>query len=280
MENNTKKRDWIEIIAKLLPGIGAVIAGIFIPLVININAERNRSNQLYAEIVSKREAADSELRARMFENLIKSFFGADSRQKTHEEKLTLLRLLALNFHESFDLKPLFEGLKRELTANEKARLKEIAREVVGRQEAMLSQVKEGAVFERTLYAGEKNGIMIPPDGQAAYKKHRLGIEVTEIGKDGDYAKLHVVDIPDRNENVGDTVEIDFRVSFCDMPFIANTKLFNNTRFAVTLKEIGTDERGKKVARIKIIFFPDTYMSGRDRPYLDEMLEQLKIKTKT
>jgi hypothetical protein len=46
----------------LLPGIGAVIAGILIPLVIHVGSERNRSNQLYVEIVSKREAADSELR--------------------------------------------------------------------------------------------------------------------------------------------------------------------------------------------------------------------------
>jgi len=36
-----------------------------------------------------------------------------------------------------------------------------------------------------------------------------------------------------------------------------------------------DEKQKKAARIKIIFFPETYMSTRDRPYLDEMLQQLR-----
>lgn len=281
MENKNKQKNWVDILAKLLPGIGAIIAGIFIPLVININAERNRSNQLYAEIVSKREVSDSELRARMFENLIKTFFGSPSQQKPNKEKLTLLRLLALNFHESFDLKPLFEELEPELTDKEKYKLKEIAREISRKQEAMLSQVKEGIVFEKTLYQGEENGIMVPPSGQAAYKGHRLGITVPEIGKGDNYARLRVIDMPEKNEDVGDIAEVIFNLSYYDMPFIDNTKLFNNARFAITLKEIVKDQEGKKAANIKIIFFPETYMSSRDRPYLDEMLEQLmKSKKKT
>ena len=89
---------------------GLALGGILTGRIIHINAERNRSNQLYTEIVSKREMADTELRAKMFENLIKCFFGSTSQQKTDKEKLTLLRLLALNFHEFFDLKPLFEEL--------------------------------------------------------------------------------------------------------------------------------------------------------------------------
>jgi anthranilate/para-aminobenzoate synthase component II len=44
-----------------------------------------------------------------------------------------------------------------------------------------------------------------------------------------------------------------------------------------LKEIVKDKSDameKKAATIKIIFFPESYMSSRDRPYLDEMLQQL------
>ena len=44
---------------------------------------------------------------------------------------------------------------------------------------------------------------------------------------------------------------------------------------ITLRDIVIDEKPKKAARIKIIFFPETYMSTRDRPYLDEMLQQLR-----
>ena len=275
MEVKNKSRDWIDILAKLLPGIGAIIAGIFIPLVIHINAERNRSNQLYTEIVSKREMADTELRAKMFENLIKCFFGSTSKQKTDKEKLTLLRLLALNFHEFFDLKPLFEELESELEEGDRYRLREIAKEIAGKQEAMLSHIKEGMVFERVLYEGEENGIIVPPEDMNPYRDHRLGIVLTEIGQNEAYVKLHVIDIPEGVKDVGETTDVNFEVSFYDMPFIDNTKLFNATRFAITLKDIVLDETQRRAARIKIIFFPESYMSTRDRPYLDEMLQQLR-----
>lgn len=273
-----KSKYWIDILAKLLPGIGAIIAGILIPLVIHINGEKNRSNELYAEIVSNRERADSELRAQTFKNLIECFFGNSTQQKTSKERLTFLRLLALNFHESFDLKPLFEELESALEGEEKQKAREIAREVVGKQEAMLSHIEEGMVFERTLYEGEENGIMLPPDKQKAYNGHRLGVHATEIGENEDYVRLHVFDIPEGIIDRGNEAEISFRLSYYDMPFVDNTKLFNGTRFAITLKEVVTktsDKSGRKAATIKVIFFPESYMSSRDRPYLDEMLGQLK-----
>lgn len=285
MEDKNKSLNWVNTLAKLLPGIGAIIAGIFIPLIININAQKSRSTQLYAEIISKREVADSELRAKMFETLLKYFFADTSKQKTNREKLTLLRLLALNFHESFDLKPLFESLESELTDIEKTMVKDIAKEIVGKQEAMLSQIKEGRVFEEILYKGFEEAIMVPPDGEEAYRGHRLGIEIIKIGENEDYVRLHIWDLPDtsvENINIGDIVDVKFNLNHYDMPFIDNTKLFNNTRFAITFKGILTDEteteRGNAV-KIKVIFFPETYMSSRDRPYLEEMLDQLRTSKK-
>ncbi len=273
VENIKQKR--IENVSKLLPGIGAIIAGVFIPLVLHINGERNRSNQLYADIISERETADSELRAKMFENLMKSFFGGDFRYKTNKEKLTLLRLMALNFHESFNLKPMFEEIATDnkLNAKEKEKLIYIAKEIVGKQEAMLSQVKEGMVWDITLSAGSAGAAEIPQRPKEAYRGHRLGITALEINKEKGYARLRVEDMPEK-ENIASNATIIFTIGYYDMPFIDNTKLFNHTRFAITLKDINTDG-GEKIAKLKIIFFPDNYMSGRDRPYLDEMLGQIK-----
>ncbi len=276
MKKHSRHRNWLDTVSKLLTGVGTVIASVFIPLAINCNSERNRSNQLYAQIVSERERADSELRAKMFENLINSFFTDDSTRKTGRQRLMLLRLLALNFHESFNLKPIFEGLEPELKKNEKEKLKEIAKEIIGTQEAALSQIIDGAVYEKTLFEGEENGIMVPADTEAAYNGHRLGVEATKIDTNKGSVELHVFDIPADNVKIGMSVDINFKASNYDMPFIDNTKLFNNTRFAVTLKQIGIDSVSlKNVVTLKIIFFPETYMSGRDRPYLDEMLEKIK-----
>jgi len=38
---------------------------------------------------------------------------------------------------------------------------------------------------------------------------------------------------------------------------------------------GYHEEKRKAVNLKVIFFPETYMSSRDRPFLDEMLNKLK-----
>lgn len=279
MEQQSRLRGWVETFGRLLPGIGAVIAGIFIPLVIHNSGEKSRNHQLYAEIVSRREVSDTDLRAKMFENLIKAFFGSGTGNQTTSQKITLLHLLALNFHEFFNLEPLFDQLESELrTKEEKNRLREIAREIVSKQEAMLSQVEEGMVYTETVFEGEQNGIMVPSSEKPAYRGHRLGIKVLETGKSKDYAIIQVEDIPEGRTDIGTIVKIPFKLNYYDTPFIENTKLANNVRFAITLQNIGT-LTDRTLIQIKVIFLPETYMSARDRPYLEEMLRQLIISKK-
>ena len=80
--------------------------------------------------------------------------------------------------------------------------------------------------------------------------------------------------------VAAALDVEFEIGYYDLPFIDNTKLFNSTRFAITFKGIVTDSAGKKAARIKTMFFPESYMSSRDRPFLDEMLQHLKAQKNT
>lgn len=65
------KKDCLGITTKILTALGALIAGIAIPVVLHLNGEKNRQNQLYAQIMSQREQSDSTLRAQMFDSLIK-----------------------------------------------------------------------------------------------------------------------------------------------------------------------------------------------------------------
>ena len=271
---------WIDCLAKLLPGIAALIAGIFIPLVINHNADTNRNHQLYMDIISKREVADSELRARMFENLITSFFGENTKDKTDDEKLLKLRLIALNFHESFDFKPLFESLEskflEEKNEGKLRQLRDIAKEVLGKQEALLAQIKEGKVFSEKVKQGLENAIIIPndspPDSQASYKGNRLGITVSKIAENESSVHIQLQVIADRETEFGVKNDLEFNVSYFDLPYIDNTKIYNGSRFAITLKSVVTDSSdGSKAADLSIMFFPESYMSSRDRPFLDEML---------
>jgi len=60
---------------------------------------------LHPSLISKREEADSALRKDMFVSIIQSFLRADS--TSIDDRLLKLELLAYNFHESLNLKPLF-----------------------------------------------------------------------------------------------------------------------------------------------------------------------------
>ncbi len=273
MADSTKPRTWVDNLAKLLPGIGAIIAGVLIPLVLSANAEKSRKFQLYTEILSQREMADSELRARMFERLTTYYYGDSVDKLKSGEKLTLLRLLVLNFHDCFDLKPLFEAMELELDDEERIALRDIAGEIKSKEVALLSQVRQGMTFSMKLMEGD--GVMVPPESSGAYRGHRLGIEVLRIG-DG-YARMRVLDMLDTL----DATEMEFNLDIYDMPFTDNTRLANEARFALVLDRIvhmttdGDSLPECQAAELKLLFFPESYMSSRDRPFLDEMLEQLK-----
>jgi hypothetical protein len=271
MGNNDKPKSWMESLSKLLLGVAAVVGSVLIPLLLSSSADQSRRFQLYTEILSKREVADSDLRATMFEKLTEYYYGTNVKELDSSEKLTLLRLLALNFHDCFDLKPLFESLEMSLTDSDNiAILRDIADEVRSKQVSLLSQVKEGRTFEARFSEGD--GDCIPPGCDSAYNGHILAIEVKKIG-DG-YAKMHVLDMVDGL----DEGDFTFTLDHYDMPFTDNTRLCNETRFAIVLDQISYDEiDGDTVdyaVNFRVMFFPESYMSSRDRPFMDEMLKQL------
>jgi hypothetical protein len=274
MGNEDKPKSWVDSLAKLLPGIAAIIAGVLIPLVLSANADHSRRFQLYTEILSRREVADSDLRAKMFEKLTTYYYGTSVDSLDSSRKLTLLRLLALNFHDCFDLKPLYESLEKDLSDSDRVILRDIADEVRSKQVSLLSQVKEGRTFAGHLLDGD--GVLIPPENDSAYNDHRLAIEVKKIG-DG-YARMRVVDIF-RNIDEGD---FTFKLDHYDMPFTDNTRLSNETRFAIVLDQISYEaiegDTADCAVDFKVMFFPESYMSSRDRPFLDEMLKQLGEET--
>ncbi len=65
--------------------------------------------------------------------------------------------------------------------------------------------------------------------------------------------------------------IEFKVSYFDLPFMDNTRLYAGNRFAVVLRDIRDQQ---KVAELGLVRFRENFMSVRDRPYLTQMLREL------
>ena len=155
---------WVEILNKLavpLLAAFATIGGTWLSLYIS---ERNNLR----ETLNQREQAESSLRSNMFSQLVNPMLeqtkeecqkrAADgtcvdseekqvARERERADRITLLaELLALNFHEHFELGPLLRYVDRlpRQTAENRNRLRSVARKVIGRQIASLGRNGSGS----------------------------------------------------------------------------------------------------------------------------------------
>ncbi len=261
------KRDRFDLVIKIVTAIGAVMTGIFLPLVFHISEEKNRESHLYIETMTQREKSDSDLRSKMFDSLIGSYFGKGM-ETNPEKQMLYLHLLTLNFQEFFDARPLFKDLHKTLTDEKKQeRLLAIAREETNRQVNMLtSPDREPAEM-----------VLCVTDTEECHKAGTFNLKI----KQGKLLPLDVrlKEVDSSSARVRISVPpqtfpfktAEFSVSFFDTPFMQNTKLADGTRFSFILKSVDTKSQ---IAEIEMITFPDAYMSLRDRPYFDEMLSRL------
>jgi len=102
--------DWLDVAAKLV--------GAFAILAVAIFANSLQSRLTGISIQSQREQAESQLRASMFNSLISPIVGSqkDGKPIAASREVLLAELLALNFHENFELKPLMEDASERLVA--------------------------------------------------------------------------------------------------------------------------------------------------------------------
>lgn len=260
-----------------------------------------QSSMTATNLLSQREQADSALRAGMFHDLIDKMLNADKDKgniSADRERL-LVELLALNFHEHFELKPVMvyvdDRLAREtgqdMTASQRkaARdsLRSVARRVLQRQIAMLVQA-DGNLSPTQQACVQRLDLRVGQTGDAAGGMPASPCSVAEKYFDD----LISVDSPSRlytlaftiapgswtdeafqvsmrimgnkPDSQGNTVsaDYDFLLTWFDFPFTDNSLLADGTRFSVFLDRVNPAE---KTATVKLVWFPQDYFSARERP---------------
>jgi hypothetical protein len=270
-----EKKDIIEVVTKIVTAASALIAGIAIPVVLNYNEGKNRQSQLYVQIMSQREQSDSALRERMFNALITSYFGKEV-STDPEKQIMYLNLLTLNFQEFFDAKPLFEDLDNKLKDERRRKLQNIAREVAERQVNMLTNPEHKPV-ELMLCSEQQDDC--PTTAAFSLKgpqrTYHFNVELLDVGISKVSLRVSPTQGGTKPESF-DFKSLEFDVSYYDTPFMNNTRLTDGSRFAFTLKN--SDPTAKR-AVLKIVTFPEEFMSLRDRPYFDEMLARISEEKK-
>jgi hypothetical protein len=242
------------------------------------------NTRLYSELMSKREESESALRKDMFQTIIGSFVTASGKGDLDSSVLNL-ELLAYNFHESLNLKPLFLDLKRRIARETigarspaaraeyegyQDRLERVAREIARKQIIVLEGV--GTKFDRSIDlegdpSGESlEGATLTLDSLQA----TFGIDILSVDRANKELEVQLsVETPD--PKLGrQTKMATFTVSYFDFPMIDNTRLSGGDRCAIVLNGFSD-----YAADITVVLFPGAYASLKEKPYYSEVLESVR-----
>jgi hypothetical protein len=210
-------------------------------------AEGNRAAQAVIQALGTRETVSAEMRAKMFDTLIQHYFKSDERSQ-----LVVLELLALNFQDIFQLRPLFDRLDLALKGrpDDRQELRRIARNVVRRQVDGLVG-SGGAICELTL-------------DKDVWSPARCGLPIAVKLVDVSRERIRVGVAP-----AGDTSSMmgPFEVSYFDMPFTDNSTLFEAT-YSIVLSDTAADQ---KKATVQLVIFPRHYYNAQNRLRLDKLI---------
>jgi hypothetical protein len=112
-----RSRGWIELLKVVAMPLVVTLIGLIINGSLSERQSAENDLRLYADMMARREQADSDLRKDMFKNILDKFAHAVPDPKSVEyldQEIVDLELLAYNFHESIDLAPLFKHVRREI----------------------------------------------------------------------------------------------------------------------------------------------------------------------
>jgi hypothetical protein len=143
---------WIELVKVLALPLVTLVLGYWFNASLNERQQIDNNIRLYAEMMGRREEADSNLRKDMFNSILTTFMSKDPSAKITDEEeirqqILSLELLAYNFHESLDIAPLFKDVERRIRVSAKGtdrelqqRLESVALQVIDHQLTALSDV--------------------------------------------------------------------------------------------------------------------------------------------
>ena len=235
--------------------------------------------RLYSELMSRREEAESSLRKDMFVSIISSFLQPS--REDLDGKVLNLELLAYNFNDSLNLKPLFLDIQRRVQKSTspdrdayRQRINRVARETTSKQ--LFSLLGQGRSFTRSVDFDElaaAGGAGIPLDPEIiTIRKSTCEVRVRVLKVDKEQEQLQVrleVRFPGSHPELPDT-RAAFNVGYFDFPVIDNTRLANGVRCSVTLTNYSP-----AAADLTTVCFPGEYASLKDRPYYDEVIQKLR-----
>jgi hypothetical protein len=286
-----KGKDGWDKVGVLLHPVGGLLTAIAVTFlgmkgsqVLDRRQSVDTNARLYSELMSRREEAESSLRKDMLVSIIAQYLRPSDNDL--DAKVLNLELLAYNFHDSLDLRPLFFDLQRRIAklkgVDERKdlgnRIQTVAKEITAKQ--LFSLEGHGKSFRRTVDLDElkaAGGTGLTLDGETITVRD-VTCQVNLRALKADPAQHSVlvrleVKAPADRPDLTDT-RATFEASYFDFPMIDNTRLSNGLRCAVSLGNFN-----EFAADLITVCFPGEYASLKDRPYYDEVIQKLRDATR-
>ena len=261
----------------LLTAISVAGIGTYGAYVLNKKQEMDARAKVYAELTSQREQAETVMRKDMFAKIIESVLKPE--KSSPDLTVLNMELLAYNFHESLNLKPLFSYVQRHLGEPTSAkpyreRLEKVAKDVTRKQ--LLALEEGGEKFDRTI---DLNALNRTRDGIVLDSRSLTlaGIERTfqlvalkaDIDNHEVQVRLQIATVTPSPE----TKSVTFTVGFYDFPMIDNTRLSEDQRCAVVLDNFCED--AECTAEVTVVVFPGSRASLKERTFSEDVIRNLQ-----
>jgi hypothetical protein len=266
----------------LLTAVAIATLGFITSSALSTRQAMDTNTRLYTELMSKREESESALRKDMCVTILNSFVSPGD--KGLDGSMLNLEMLAYNFHETLNLKPLFDEMRRRVdeaqaeaktpaaraeSAAYRDRLEGMAREIVRRQMIVLEGV--GKRFDRAIDLTEDpSGTSLDPE-TLTLGGDSLTFSIDVLGVDRINKEIEIglnIETPDP-EKGRQTKVATFGVGYFDFPLIDNTRLAGGDRCSVVLNHFSDQS-----ADITLVLFPGTYASLMEKPYYNEVIESI------
>jgi len=278
----------------LLTAIAVASLGFFGSQFLDRQQALDTNRRFYADLMSKREESDSNLRKDMFNSMIGSFLKPKATEL--QERVLNLELLSYNFHEALDLGPLFKYVYGEVLASKSTnaasyrhRLEAGASALVRKQLDTLQdsgRVITGTCDSQDLETHPEGvqvmdeTIVLRPGQSPDPDVHERHFTVWVLDTMSDTRELRIrlrITPSEKQAAAADDKDVDpdfvdtiFVVGPFDFPMIDNVRLSHGWRCAIALPVF---EEGH--AEVHLAYFPGSRASLKEKPYYDEVLHELE-----
>lgn len=275
------------ILRDLATPLTVAVVGLLASVYVNRQQAFDANHRAFAELISQRESADTNLRIEMFKTVLGGFLRPEVDDLPAQ--ILKLEILAYNFNESLDLGPLFQDVFRRVKSTDpddpnRARLRRVASDVVFKQMESLTfelGTSTDAVIDFEQLKPDSSGIIdlvnevmrlrYQEPESVSHPERRFKLDIFARDPKQQELTVHLVVSPpgETGAEIKPEVDVRFNVGYFDFPSINNTRLSNGERCAVVIRNM--DDYS---AKITLVYFPANRAGLKDRMYVEEILDQM------